>query len=100
MPLPEVAVSLAAYGSGGPKCGRRLGACGGVFGDVRRYGSLSQLLAVVEVGGADWAEVELAAEDEAVHPAPAVNLRPVDACGIGGGSDGIGEQLGRGPGRR
>lgn len=43
---------------------RRLGALGGVLGDVRSYGALGQLLTVVEVGGADRADVELAAEDE------------------------------------
>ncbi len=52
---------------------------------------------VAEVGRADRTDVELSAEDEGVRPA--VDLRAVDASGSGGSADGVGQQLGRRPGR-
>jgi hypothetical protein len=77
---------------------RGLGSLGGVLGDVRRYGPLGQLLAVVEVGGGDGAYVELAAEGEGVGAA--IDDRAVDADLASGGLDGVGEEFGRCPGRR
>jgi hypothetical protein len=74
-----------------------LGSLGGVFGDVGGDGPFGQLLAAVEVGGPDGADVELAAEGEAVGAA--VDDRAVDADPGGGGADGVGEQFGGGPGR-
>lgn len=77
--------------------GRRLGALGGVLRDVRGYGPLGQLLAAVEVSGSDGPDVELTPEGEGVGPA--VDLRSVDACGGRSGTDGVGQQVGRCPGR-
>ncbi|AGS70145.1 hypothetical protein B446_16645 [Streptomyces collinus Tu 365] len=74
-----------------------LGALGGVLGDVRRDGPLGQLLAAVEVGRADGADVELSAEGEGVRTA--VDDRAVDADLGGGGLDGVREQFGGRPGR-
>jgi hypothetical protein len=48
---------------------RGLGPLGGVLGDVGGDGPLGELLAVVEVGRADGADVELAAEGEDVGAA-------------------------------
>lgn len=78
--------------------GRGFSALGGVLGDVGGYRSLGQLLAVVEVGRSDGANVELAAEDEGVGAA--VDDRAVDTDLGDGGFYGVGEQLGRGPGGR
>lgn len=74
-----------------------LGALGGVLCDVRRYGPFGQLLAVVEVGGADGADVELAAEGEGVGAA--VEGRAVNVDLGGGRLDGVGEEFCGGPGR-
>jgi hypothetical protein len=74
-----------------------LRALGGVLGDVGGDGAFGELLAVVEVGRADGADVELAAEGEGVDAA--VDGRAVDP-GLGcGDGDGVGQQLGGGPGR-
>ncbi|MBD9700987.1 hypothetical protein IHE56_02545 [Streptomyces sp. ID01-12c] len=75
-----------------------LGALGGVLGDVRGDRALGQFLAVVEVGGADGADVELAAEGEGVGAS--VDGRAVDAdlgCRC---LNGVGEEFGGRPGRR
>lgn len=72
-------------------------ALGRVLGDVRGDRTLGQLLAVVEVGGADGADVELAAEGEGVSVS--VDDRAVDADLGGGRLDGVGEEFGGGPGR-
>ncbi len=55
---------------------RGFGALGGVLGDVRGDGAFGQFLAVVEVGGSDGADVELAAEGEGVGAS--VDGRAVD----------------------
>lgn len=75
-----------------------LGTLGGVLGDVRGDGPLRQLLTAVEVGRADGADVELTAEGEGMGAA--VDDRAVHASGGGGGPDGVGQQLGGGPGGR
>jgi hypothetical protein len=74
---------------------RGFGAFGGVLGDVGGDGAFGQFLAVVEVGGSDGADVELAAEGEGVGAA--VDDRAVDADLGGGGFDGVGEEFGCGP---
>ncbi len=76
---------------------RGFGALGGVLGDVGGDGSLGQFLAVVEVGGADRADVELAAEGKGVGAA--VDDRAVDADLGCGGPDGVGQQVCRCPAR-
>lgn len=70
---------------------------GGVLGDVGRYGAFGELLAVVEVGGSDGTDVELAAEGESVGPV--VDGRAVDPNLGRGSADGVGQQFGGGPGR-
>lgn len=73
------------------------GALGCVLGDVRGDRAFGQFLAVVEVGGADGADVELAAEGEGVGAS--VDGRAVDSdlgCRC---LDGVGEEFGGGPGR-
>src|SRR5690606_17927363 len=77
---------------------RRRVTLGGRLGEVRGDGPLGQLLAVVEGGRADGADVELTAEGEGVGAA--VALRSIDACGGDSGMDGVGQQLGGRPGRR
>jgi hypothetical protein len=74
------------------------GALGGVLGDVRGNRPFGEFLAAVEVGGSDGSYVELAAEGEDVRAV--VDDRAFYAdCGRGG-ADGVGQQLGGGPGRR
>ncbi len=75
--------------------GRGLGALGGVLGDVAGHGAVGEFGAAREVGGADDAYVELAAEGEPVRVA--VEGRARDGGGSGGGFDGVGEELRGGP---
>ena len=70
---------------------------GGVLGDVRGDRAFGQFLAVVEVGGADGADVELAAEGEGVGAS--VDDRTVHANLGRRCLDGVGEEFGGGPGR-
>jgi len=73
-----------------------LGSLGRVLGDVRGDRAFGQLLAVVEVGGTDRADVELAAEGEGVGAV--VEGGAVDVGFGSSGSDGVGEEVRGGPG--
>jgi len=83
----------AVEGAGGG-----FGALGGVFGDVGGDRSVGEFGCVGEVGAVDGADVELAAEGERVGSA--VDGGAGDAGRGRGGVDGVGQEVGGGPGGR